>query len=649
MQMEPTTSPEENLDSTQNQGEEKMPTVDENTASPDTENTAQVGSTQQNKEKKAPVKSEALVLDLENLPLEEYPSRMEKILKNDQWMKLGSQVRELQTSFEKKFQKELQARKEVFIAEGGNEIDFYFAPEYKKNFSFFLREYKSKKGKHFKEIEAEQKVNLNRKREIIEGIKQLIDQSEHNSTSYKQFKNLQEAFHNTGQVPRAESNNIWQTYKFHVERFYDFLHLNRDLRDADFKHNYAEKLKIIERAEELAKHADVIAAIRELNNLHRLWKNDLGPVAREHREDLWNRFQAATKTIHQLKNEYNKNIDSIQDENLAIKEGILQEISQLIENKPENHNAWQNAIKKVNALKEKFHGVGRVRRSENKRLWNSFRELSRTFNQEKNYFYKQQKQEEKKFVDAKRALIEEVKTILDDPNYRDHVNRMKAVQNDWKKTGRISRKLSNKLWEEFKTLTNLYFDRLKNKVEALSAEDQVKLAAQNNFVAQVLKAEAPSTPKKLEKFIEEQVEQWQGLQPNASSPVQRKLIQHLVGLWEATSLSAKEKAVQKFTTQLSLIKNDAAALNKEHAEQKKKIDEVNTELIQLQNNLQFFSNSSSDNPMVVEVNKKIEQLSKQKEQLSEKTNAIKSFVRNLNKQSDEGATETKEDTEAGED
>lgn len=649
MQMEPTMSPEENLDATKNQGEEKTPVSEENTSSPTIEDVSDASSSQETEEKKEPAKPVEFALDLEKLSLEQYPDVMEKILKNDQWMKLGSQVRDLQTSFEKKFQKELQAKKEVFIAEGGNEIDFYFAPEYKKNFSFLLREYKSKKGKHFKEIEAAQKANLNRKREIIEGIKQLIDQSEHNSTSYKQFKNLQEAFHATGQVPRAESNNIWQTYKFHVERFYDFLHLNRDLRDADFKHNYAEKLKIIERAEELAKQADVIASIRELNNLHRLWKNDLGPVAREHREDLWNRFQAATKTIHHLKNEYNKNIDNIQDENLAIKENVLKEISQLLENKPENHNAWQNAIKKVNALKEKFHAVGRVRKSENKRLWNSFRELSRQFNQEKNYFYKQQKIEEKKFVDAKRALIEEVKSILEDPNYRDHVNRMKAVQNDWKKTGRISRKLSNKLWEEFKTLTNLYFDRLKNKVEALSAEDQAKLASQTNFVEQVIKTEAPTTPKKLETFIEEQVEQWQGLNPNASSPVQRKLINHLVGLWEATSLSAKDKAAQKFTTQLSLIKNDAAALNKEHAEQKKKIDEISTELIQLQNNLQFFSNSSSDNPMVVEVNKKIEQLSKQKEVLSEKTNAIKSFVRNLNKQSDEGATETTEDTEAGED
>ena len=650
MQMEPTMSPEENLNSTENQGEEKTPSVEENTIPPEKEaNTTAVPNAEEEKKEVVKETESEIVLKLDELSLEEYPALIDKILKNEQWMKFGTQVRELQASFEKKFQLKVHEKKEAFIAEGGNEIDFYFAPEYKKNFSFLLKEYKNKKGQHFREIEANQKANLSRKKEIIEEIKKLIDQSEHNSTSYKQFKSLQEAFHNTGQVPLADSNNIWQTYKFHVERFYDFLHLNRDLRDADFKHNYAEKLKIIERAEELAQHTDVIASIRELNNLHRLWKNDLGPVAREHRDDLWNRFQAATKTIHHLKNEYNKNIDSIQDDNLAIKDGVLNEITKLLENKPENHNAWQNAIKKVNALKEKFHAVGRVPKSENKRLWNSFRELSRQFNQDKNYFYKQQKAEEKGFVDAKRALIDEVKTILDDPNYRDYINRMKAVQNDWKKTGRISRKLSNKLWEEFKTLTNLYFDRLKNKVEALSAEDQAKLASQTNFVEEVLKTEAPTTPKKLETFIEEQVEQWQGLNPNASSPAQRKLINHLVGLWDATSLSTKEKAVYKFATQLSLIKNDADALNKEHAAQKKKIDEISTELIQLQNNLQFFSNSSSDNPMVVEVNKKIEQLSKQKEVLSEKTNAIKSFVRNLNKQSDEGVTETTEDTEAGED
>ncbi|MEN8844962.1 MAG: DUF349 domain-containing protein [Candidatus Arcticimaribacter sp.] len=572
---------------------------------------------------------------------------MEKVLKNEQWMKLGQLVRDLQQSFDSQFLKVLQTKKAEFIEEGGNEIDFYFAPDYKKNFSALLKEYKQKKGKHFKELEASQKANLNRKKEIIEEIKSLIDQSEHNNSSYRQFKNLQEAFHNTGLVPRNEANNIWQTYKFHVERFYDFLHLNRDLRDADFKHNYTEKLKIIERAEALAKETDVISSIRELNVLHRLWKNDLGPVAKEHREDLWNRFQTATKAIHHLKNEYNKNIDSIHSDNLVLKDKLLNDIAAVIESAPANHNAWQNAIKKVHGLKEQFHSVGRVPKNENKRLWNTFRELSREFNQAKNIFYKEQKSQEKQFIEAKKALIQEVATILDDPNWRDYVGRMKAVQTDWKKTGRISRKLSNKLWEEFKALTNLYFDRLKNKVEALSAADQAQLASQNNFVEALLKTEAPTTPKKLENFIDEQAEQWLILNPRPNSPAQKKLIQHLVQLWEATSLSAKDKATQKFNTQLALIKNDEAGLNKEHTFLKKKIDEINTELIQLQNNLQFFSSSSNDNPVVVEVTTKIEKLSTQKEAFEEKTKAIKSLKRSLKKkqQAEEESTETTEENE----
>ena len=624
MQMEPTLSPEENQEQQQAAAEESV------------EN-----STNDSEAAEAVEKDKKTGPKLEELSLEDYPTAIEKILKDDQWMKMGANVRALQESFDQKFLKVLQEKKDAFIAEGGNEIDFYFQPDYKKNFSGLIREYKNRKSKHFKEQEAAQKANLNRKREIIEEIKQLIDDSVHDNNSYRQFKNLQEAFHNTGQVPRNESNNIWQTYKFHVERYYDFLHLNRDLREADFKHNYAERLKIVERTEALAALQDIPAAIRELNTLHRLWKNDLGPVAREEREQLWSRFQAATKVIHERKNEYNKNIDEIQANNRAEKEELLVLIEKEIEQPPQNHNAWQNSMRKVNELKEKFQAVGRAPKADNRRLWNRFREVSRSYNHAKNQFYKQHKQEERTHIEAKKALIAEVATILDDPNWRDHVGRMKSVQNDWKKTGRISRRLSNKLWEEFKSLTNLYFDRLKNKVEALSAEDQAKLSAQNNFVAELVKKEAPTTPKKLEQFIDEQVEQWLGLEPNNNSPAQKKMLQHLVGLWEATSLSKKEKTAQQFATQLSCIKEDAQGLNKEHSQLKKQLEEIAQELIQLENNLQFFSSSSEDNPMLKEVNQKIAQLNQQKSNLEEKANAVKSLKRKLIKQN-EAEEETQE-------
>lgn len=641
MQMEPTLSPNENQDPIKNSETEVTPQTEPIVKANEEINTGV----------EEPVKKQVnplLEVKIDELSIEDFPTTLQKILQHDQWMKMNQLVRDLQQAFDNQFLDKLQEKKKIFIEEGGNEIDFFFAPEYKKSFSLLLREYKSKKSAYFKELEAKQKANLNRKREIIEEIKQLIDQNEHNNDSYRQFKNLQEAFHATGQVPRNESNNIWQTYKFHVERYYDFLHLNRDLREADFKHNYDEKVKIIEKAEELATHTDVLAAIRELNILHRLWKNDLGPVAREHRDELWNRFQAATKVIHQLKNDYNKNLDGIQAENLALKETILKEIATLTEDQPQNHNAWQNAIKKVNELKEKFHATGRVPKAENRRLWNQFREIGRQFNHQKNLFYKEQKSQERQFVNAKRALIEEVNTILNQPNWREHVSRMKSIQNDWKKTGRISRKISNKLWEEFKSLTNLYFDRLKNKKEALSAEDQALMASQNNFINEVLSSEAPTTPKKLENYIEQIIEQWQALNPSGNSPEQKKLLTHLTQLWDSSSLSANDKTSQKFNTQLGLIKNNAEALNKEHAFLKKKIDEINTEMIQLENNLQFFSSSSGENPVVAEVTSKIEKLSQQKSMFSDKANAVKSLKRNLSKQQENETSASDQNLEEAE-
>ena len=175
-----------------------------------------------------------------------------------------------------------------------NEIDFYFKPQHKNIFDQLVREFKKNKRTYFQEREQSQKINLDRKLEIIEQLKELINIDENINVTYKKFKHLQESWHKTGHVPRAQSNNIWQTYKHHTEIFYDFLHLNRELRDLDFKHNYEEKIKIIEQAETLSEIPDVLKASRDLNTLHRLWKNDLGPVAKEHREKLWARFQAAS-------------------------------------------------------------------------------------------------------------------------------------------------------------------------------------------------------------------------------------------------------------------------------------------------------------------------------------------------------------------
>ena len=311
--------------------------------------------------------------------IEELIAAYTKLSTEEGWLKNHKSLQNINQLFEDKFKKDVEVEKKKFIDEGGNEIDFFFKPEYKKRFDQISFEYRKKRRSHFKDQEAAQKVNLERRKAIIEEIKNLIDSNQIDSKTYKTFRTLQESWYNTGQVPRSESQNLWETYKHHVERFYAFLHLDREFRELDYKHNYEEKLKIIERAEALQNYPDVIKASRDLNILHQQWKNDLGPVAKEHREDLWTRFQNASKVIQARRQEYQKDVAGAMKENLTKKESLLKEMQAILDNNPETHNAWQNALKKFNELREEFKAIGFVPAKESKASWKSFREVGTEF------------------------------------------------------------------------------------------------------------------------------------------------------------------------------------------------------------------------------------------------------------------------------
>ena len=357
---------------------------------------------------------------------------------------------------------------------------FYFTPPYKKEFYDLIKNYKHKKNQYFKELSNKQTKNLVRKREIIEEIKNLIDKSQHDNNTYKNFKILQEAFYSTGQVPRSENNNIWQTYKFHVERFYDLLHLNRELRDFDYKNNYEEKIKIIEKAEKLSDLNDIHTAIRELNNLHRLWKNELGPVPREKREELWNRFQKATKKIHEQKNQYIKDIDSIKLKNFELKMNLIEKIKRISKSEINNHNKWQISIQKVDELKKNLSISEMCQEIKIKIYGTLLEKLLERLIKEKNNFYKNLKILEKKSLESKQKLIEEVENILNNEDWRNYIKRIKEIQIEWKNTGRVSKKYSERMWSKFRSITNNYFEKYKNK--SLNEKEIEIIEKQKEFI-----------------------------------------------------------------------------------------------------------------------------------------------------------------------
>ena len=562
---------------------------------------------------------------IDNLKLEEYPNYLDKLLKQSDWITYNDVFNLLKNTFENKFKSILEKKKVEFINNGGNEIDFKFSPQYKKDFYELLKSYKHKKHQHFKELLNKQKSNLFRKKVIIDEIKNLIDKSQHDNNIYKKFRNLQEAFHSTGHVPRNESNNIWQTYKFHVERFYDLLHLNRELRDVDYQHNYEEKIKLIERVEKLVDSDNIHESIRELNNLHRLWKNELGPVARNKREELWQRFQDATKKIHDQKNKYNKDIDSIRLKNYEEKVELINKINKVSERDIKTHAQCQESIKLVDELKGKFFNLGDVPRGKNKSIWNSFRNSTRAFNKEKNNFYKNLKILEKKSIQSKENLITEVDEILKKDTWKNYVNRIKQIQNEWKNSGRVSRKNSERLWNEFKTKTNNYFQKIKNSEKDLDENEKKIVQEQKKFLENLKKQNIPTTPKKYQTFLIQESQAWSKIRNDDIGNQEKLIIKFLSEKWNDISIPKSTVELKKYETKLLFIQN--INIKAEHNIIKKKIDDIGNELNQLENNLEFFSESSSNNPLMIEVNKKIDKINNDKLILENKLKLIKSYMK----------------------
>ena len=421
-------------------------------------------------------------INISELSIDALVDLLSNVTTRDDWFKNHKQIQSINSVFEEKFQADLEINKQSFIKEGGNEIDFYFKPEYKKKFDQIGYDYREKRRNHYKSQEATQKVNLEKKKAIIEEIKNLINIEQNINTIYNSFRALQESWYNTGPIPRADNQNIWETYKHHVERFYDFLHLNRELRDLDFKHNYEEKLKIIEQAEALQQVPDIVRASRDLNTLHQLWKNDLGPVAKEHSEDLWNRFQEASRVIQSKRQTYQKDMVGAMKENLEKKETLLKEMKSLTESPLDTHKAWQNAINKYNKLREDFKTIGYVPAKESKATWQEFRDIGREFMRLKNVFYKEQKKEYNQNIDGKKALIEKSKAIVESETWESRVQEMKDLQKEWRGVGFVPRKLDNKLWHEFSEVQKIFFDRLKTGFQHLSSEQE---AMQKEKLAQI--------------------------------------------------------------------------------------------------------------------------------------------------------------------
>lgn len=585
--------------------------------------------------------------DYHDMSMENLVGELQRLVKNEKVQAIRKHVDAIKHGFNQKFEEFLESKKEDFIASGGNEIDFRYNSVTKKQFDEVYSEYRDRRNQHYKSLEKSHKENLAYRLDLIEQLKALVNVEEDINTTYNNFKDIQAKWRQAGPIPRADYNNVWKTYHHHIEIFYDFLNINRELRDLDFKHNLEEKTKLVARAEELAKEPDLNHAFRELQVLHKIWKEDLGPVGKDNREDIWDRFSAATKTIHERRQDYFKNLDKIKEANLERKNTLIGEIKNIADNISSNHGILQQQIKKIEELREAFFKAGQVPQKVNSKTWNSFKAAVRSFNQNKNAFYKNLKKDQQENLDKKRALLEIAVSLKDSEDWDATTAEMKRIQSEWKKIGHVPRKYSDKLWKDFKNACNHYFERVNALKNDAYKEEEANLKQKEACMERLKSFKLSGDKEKDVASIKKFTEEWKkyGKVPFKKKIIHQKFDKIIDALFQKVGVSKQESELLKYGNKIQQLTNDEnqeRAIQNERAFIRKKIDESKTEIRQLENNLEFFSNASESNPLVQDVIKRVEQ---HKESLAEwkaKLKKLNILKNNLEKENEEDEESTEE-------
>ena len=591
---------------------------------------------------------EIQVLDYHSMSMENLVGELQRLVKNEKVQAIKKHVDGIKDEFNLKFQEFVDQKKEDFIANGGNEIDFQFNSVTKRQFNEVYNEYREKRNQHYKSLEKSHKENLAYRLELIENLKALVNVEEDINTTYNSFKDIQEKWKTAGSIPRSDYNNVWKTYQHHIEIFYDFLHLNRELRDLDFKHNLEEKQKIVERAESLAVEPDLNRAFRELQVLHKIWKEDIGPVGKEHREEIWERFSKATKTIHGRRQDYFKDQDKIHEKNLEHKKKIINDISALSENVSSNHGTLQKQIKQLEELRELFFKAGKVPQKDNEATWSSFKNAVRDFNKNKNTFYKNLKKDQQDNLDKKRALLAIAVSLKDTEDFDMATAEFKRIQNEWKQIGHVPRKFSDKLWKEFKGACNHYFDRL-HALKNVANQEEAENLKGKEAILERLKGFAVSGKKEDDlASIKSFILDWKkfGHVPFKQKNINQKFNKTIDALFNKLDISRQESELLIYGNKIQQLKDDnnqERAIQNERSFIRKKIDESKNEIRQLENNLQFFSNASEDNPIVKDVIKKVESHKRALDSWNAKLKKLNILKNNLQKEAEVETTSTEEE------
>ena len=532
----------------------------------------------------------------------------------------------LKTAFYKLHIAEREAHIKAFIDGGGDPEQYQILPDsVEEAFKAEMGIIKEKRAKLFKEQEAEKQENLTKKLAIIDKIKSMITTPEEANKSYQEFKNLQQQWREIKNVPAEKANELWRNYQLYVEQFYDMLRLNSIARDEDFKKNLEAKTRLCEIAENLANEEDVISAFHQLQKLHQEYR-EIGPVAKEQREEIWNRFKAASTVINKRHQQHFEGIRAREEDNLARKTVLCEKVEAIAAEENKGSGDWEKHTKQIIDLQTEWKTIGFAPQKMNVKIFERFRAACDDFFGRKAEYFRSLKDTFKENADKKRALIEKAKALQDSTEWKSTADKLIALQKEWKTIGMVPKKLGDQLWEEFLGACNKFFEARKAAGAGQHSDEYANLAKKREVVEK-LKAITEDAGENIQENVQKLVEEYQSI-GHVPFKEKDKLYEEyhavLDRLYKELNISVAKRRLNNFKQSLKQVaERGENALDSERARLFRQYETLKQEIQTYENNLGFLNASSKKgSSLIEEMNRKVQKLKDDMNLVKEKIKAI---------------------------